>query len=796
MFIKHIKRWGQLVSAILVMSGIAIFLPVPTAHAAGDYPKELCEFTQTSKDANITAKCTDDSANGTFNGKVFKKDGDNKFSLTETAQGTYKRNNAGAISWEGNKVTCKSTITVKDGLGTISGKYLKSATPTTTSSTVTTNYGCQDVAAGQISLNGSGIGSGKEGDDEPVCSAGALGWIICPAMDFISTANDAVYGAVESMLLINPIALQNGGSLYTVWTRFRDLANILFVITFLVVIFSQATSMGLSSYGVKKMLPRILAAAILVNLSFFICQIAVDMSNIVGTSMAAFVGSFTPSTVVDVNWFSWSGAITAIIAGGAGYAGIAAILGAESIMAALAMLLPFLVTALFAVVTALVVLIARQVIIILLVAISPLAFVAFILPNTQKYFQMWQNTMTTMLVMFPLVALLFAGSKLAADIVLTTSTTPDGISLFALIAAISMLFMPLFGVPYIVKFSGGAIGRLAGLVNDPNKGPFDAMRKRAEGYRDYKKDQGRLRNARGEFADNWRGRAARNTFGRYSRRQVDREAIRTGAKREADQAASGYVAEKAVRDERFADRMAGGAAYQGSNIADARRRVQAQGIDAERQESAKRVKAIRSQLFERRLSNSQLDGEYEAAAARGDYETAAAVLQEAKVRGESGRTAAADMARNHAVATATSLSDEQKARARNEVQQAVFELGFDTRQDMNKGHMDMDTGLFVPKKVQELGVEHVAVLDHERLNQALNSNEIDRDVAYRIVTTNLRDKVQDTIDLKKLHELAGVEFRASNSTSSQQAPLPPGAAGGISGDVNGPEGLWIPRDRN
>ncbi|MCZ6324111.1 hypothetical protein O5165_25825, partial [Escherichia coli] len=42
---------------------------------------------------------------------------------------------------------------------------------------------------------------------------------------------------------------------------------------------------GLNNYSIKKMLPRLIVAAILVNLSYYICAIAVDISNILGHSL-------------------------------------------------------------------------------------------------------------------------------------------------------------------------------------------------------------------------------------------------------------------------------------------------------------------------------------------------------------------------------------------------------------------------------------------------------------------------------------------------------------------------------
>ena len=50
-------------------------------------------------------------------------------------------------------------------------------------------------------------------------------------------------------------------------------------------IYSHITSFGISNYGIKKILPRLIIVAILVNISFYICAIAIDLSNIAGQAI-------------------------------------------------------------------------------------------------------------------------------------------------------------------------------------------------------------------------------------------------------------------------------------------------------------------------------------------------------------------------------------------------------------------------------------------------------------------------------------------------------------------------------
>lgn len=609
-----------------------------------------------------------------------------------------------------------------------------------------------DEAYGQYLMNnpeeaGTGRGTGSAASS-PVCTAGALGWVICPAINFIGEMNDAVYSAVQSMLYIDPVTVKLGGPLYDTWTKFRDVANVLFVVVFMIVVFSQATSVGLSSYGVKRILPRILAAAVLVNVSFFICQIAIDISNIVGVGIGGLVDSMRSGTRLNIDVLSWETAIGAAIAGGGVVAGIGTVLAAGSMTAALAMLLPFAITALFAVVTAIAVLIARQVIIVLLVALAPLAFIAIVLPNTQKYFQLWQNTFTTMLVMFPLVSLLFAGSQLAANIVLTSATSRDGISFFALIAAIGMMFIPLFGIPFIVKFSGGVIGRVANLVNNPNKGPLDALKRRANEYSDYKKDQARARNldpaigATGAFAATSRRRARRDdryarfkdksarANQRYLSNMYSGENINFDESSVDVSAAGGdpdkerAIIARAKQDaqtragERFATQQLGGrraAHYSGSNLQAELNRARAGAISQENEESRKRSAAI-EQLVTHREQGLTLDqtlemydDAYREAAAAGDHETATAILRRSYSKGGPGRSQFAQMISKHAI---------NGAEAQKHMEESIYSIANDKRADVVKGSMTSD-GVWSLAGASGMSYEQILSLDDKAMYNKL-----------------------------------------------------------------------------
>lgn len=71
-------------------------------------------------------------------------------------------------------------------------------------------------------------------------------------------------------------------TLNEVWKIIRDFANVIFVFILLIVAFVNVVGLGdaVAQYEMKKMVPRIIAALILVNFTFFFSKVAIDGANI------------------------------------------------------------------------------------------------------------------------------------------------------------------------------------------------------------------------------------------------------------------------------------------------------------------------------------------------------------------------------------------------------------------------------------------------------------------------------------------------------------------------------------
>ena len=307
---------------------------------------------------------------------------------------------------------------------------------------------------------------------------GGLSWIICPLTTTLANGMDWVFGVLRSFLEVKPLQSNQQNTLYKTWDYMRAFANVAFIIGFLIIIYSQLTSTGISNYGVKKLLPRLIVAAILVNVSYYLCSIAVDLSNILGQSIQSLFisvrNALSGATNDGWNVTSWSSITGFILSGGAviGAGAISFKLAAVALSGAaggaIYLILPALLAGILAVLLVIVVLATRQALIIILIILSPLAMVAYLLPNTEKWFEKWRDLLMTMLIMFPAFSLIFGGSQLAGELIIQNST-----SIVMLILGLAVQVAPLFITPILFKLSGSLLGRIAGMINNPNKGLVD-----------------------------------------------------------------------------------------------------------------------------------------------------------------------------------------------------------------------------------------------------------------------------------------------------------------------------------
>lgn len=331
-------------------------------------------------------------------------------------------------------------------------------------------------AAENAVKNGTMVEEGSEtkhADADDKCKGtSGLGWLLCPIIDMVGKATTSLYeNMIEPYLKIESKLLgdtnQSGRS---AWEIFRTFANIFLIILLLVVIFSQLTGVGIDNYGIKKSLPKLIAAAVLINLSYIICQLAVDLSNLLGYSLKTMFDQFATQVGIPAAHTTSAAGLTGGIGAGvvAGSVGIITAVGAwpavgGALVAALPTVLGALVAAIFAIFFFFVLLGARQAGVIILVALSPLAFACYILPNTKNIFDMWKKAFKGLLLLYPTAGLLIGGGNFASVVILNASGDSGGfwVNIIALLIGV----VPFFYLPKAMRDSFSALGNLGNKIS-------------------------------------------------------------------------------------------------------------------------------------------------------------------------------------------------------------------------------------------------------------------------------------------------------------------------------------------
>lgn len=341
--------------------------------------------------------------------------------------------------------------------------------------------GCKDLAGNNASEEEDGANGEMANCFQ---NAGALGWMICPLIYTLRDAAQGIFsGFIEPLLRVHDSIIgelsknDNTSTMYQAWSFFRNIGNILFVIALLFVIFSQVTGIGIDNYGIKRILPKLIVTAIIVNFSYIICGLLVDLSNIIGNSIknifesVEFTAGDKPSDglgPVGIITFL----VAAISGGAAAVAGVTvagSIIAGGGLLTILVPILTFLASAVIAGFFAMLMLGVRQALVIIMIVISPVAFVLYAIPNTNPIFKKWFTLFRGLLMLYPVYCFMVGAGYMASKLIIKGSN-----EFYLQLVAGLISIAPYFAVPTMTKNAmkgfDAAIGGIARLQSRASGG--------------------------------------------------------------------------------------------------------------------------------------------------------------------------------------------------------------------------------------------------------------------------------------------------------------------------------------
>ncbi len=346
---------------------------------------------------------------------------------------------------------------------------------------------------------GGGQGSNQEADNS--CeSVGALGWIICPVILATDSALNWIDTQIQGLLAMDENRYTHPG-LKRAWTQIRNIAYIILIPIMLVMVIGTALGFEVfSAYTIKRALPRMVIAIIFITLSWYITTFLIGFFNVLGAGVLGIITSpfdfngNAVSTLSLADLFATNGGSfwQTVLAQGAITIGIAVVIWL------------FLGPLALIVLTAFLILFLREMFIIVLALLAPLAILAWIFPGNDKLWKGWWSAFSKLLMMFPIIMGVIAIGRVFAAIV--AGPVDDGgidnwflTPLFILAAYI----LPYAFIPFTFKMAGGMFATITGMAQDKEKGMFAKMKETRANKRQRAKDEGIFR---GGNAGNLRGR--------------------------------------------------------------------------------------------------------------------------------------------------------------------------------------------------------------------------------------------------------------------------------------------------
>ncbi len=295
------------------------------------------------------------------------------------------------------------------------------------------------------------------------CIDSPLSFFLCPIRDFlVSTFGTAIDSMVA--LLANPKISSDAG-LGKALGGFITIANSFYVLIFLFIILANFIAIpGLDNYTIKKLLPKLIAAIILTQFAFIICGAVLDIANIAAVTLPRYIlESFGIANKTPGQAFVDAVAPLKCVGSTAGCSALD--IGKD--LGKFMLLQITLIVGIIVALISLIYIVFRYLFLAILIIFSPLAFAAWVLPNTEKYFKEWWKYYIKLSIMFLLVNLLLVFGAIFSKLFDPANGGIGGSISDTFIYTLIDIIIPLiilFLIPKTLKVSGDIMTSAGKLV--------------------------------------------------------------------------------------------------------------------------------------------------------------------------------------------------------------------------------------------------------------------------------------------------------------------------------------------
>ena len=213
----------------------------------------------------------------------------------------------------------------------------------------------------------------------------------------------AFAGAILELIMSHTLNVHNTDVVEYGWALTRDLFNMFFVIFLLIIAF--ATILRIEAYHYKVLLPKLILAILLVNFSRTICSVIIEFSNVLMNAFFAYKGpegGEAEGTAISATALGMMLNTNKLFNLNEAYS--VKDINDSSILISLATVVTLIALLTLAILGLTGLLVGRTIILLVLIVISPAAFVLNILPVTKSYFNQWWQTFLKWVFIGPIAA--------------------------------------------------------------------------------------------------------------------------------------------------------------------------------------------------------------------------------------------------------------------------------------------------------------------------------------------------------------------------------------------------------